>query len=74
MTRPMVTVVTGESFIQREMNDTEYAAYLIDQEAWQVELQKKEEADALASAKAEATRQALAALGLSQEIVNLLAE
>jgi hypothetical protein len=69
MTRPKVCIfnVETQEEIVREMNDVEYEQHLIDKaqgEAAQAEL------DAKKAAKA----QALAALGLSQEVVNLLAE
>ena len=49
------------------MNDTEYAHHLID-------VANAEEQAAAVAAKAAAKQQALAALGLSQEVINLLAE
>jgi hypothetical protein len=73
MTRPSIQIIntqTQEEVI-REMNDAEYEQYLIDAAAAEA---AKAEADAQAAAKTEAKRQALAALGLSQEVVNLLAE
>ena len=80
MTRPIVSIldVVTQELVTREMNDAEYAQYLIDVET--SDAKKAEEAaaqaeiDALAAAKAEAKRQALTALGLSQEIINLLAD
>jgi hypothetical protein len=80
MTRPLIGIfdVETQEQINREMNDEEYAQYLIDfaraEEELAAEATAKAEADAAAEAKAEAKRQALTALGLSQEIVNLLAE
>lgn len=80
MNRPMVSildVVTQELAI-REMNDAEYEQYLIDSAKAEEELAAaaaaKATADAAAAAKAAAKAEALAALGLSQEIINLLAE
>jgi hypothetical protein len=73
MTRPSIQIIntqTQEEVI-REMNDAEYEQYLIDVATAET---TKAEADAQAAAKTEAKRQALAALGLSQEVVNLLAE
>jgi hypothetical protein len=73
MTRPLVQIIniqTQEEVI-REMNDAEYEQHLIDVAAAEA---AKAEADSQAAAKTEAKRQALAALGLSQEVVNLLAE
>ena len=73
MTRPMVYLFdsnTGEEVI-REMNDAEYAQCLIDKAEFEKE---QAEASAKLAAKAAAKAQALAALGLSQEIINLLAE
>jgi hypothetical protein len=76
----MVSILDVETQIQvnREMNDAEYEQYLIDSAKAETDLAAeaaaKAEADAAAAAKTEAKRQALAALGLSQEIINLLAE
>jgi hypothetical protein len=69
MNKPMVKEFNAETQeeITREMTDFEYEQLLIAN----VEV---EEQTAKEEAKAEAKRQALAALGLSQEIVNLLAE
>lgn len=69
MARPNVCIfnVETQEEVIREMNNIEYEQYLIDKaqgETFQAEL------DAKKAAKA----QALAALGLSQEVVNLLAE
>ena len=80
MTRPLIGILDAETQIQvnREMNDVEYEQYLIDSAKAEAELAAKAaakaEADAAAEAKKAAKAQALAALGLSQEIVNLLAE
>jgi hypothetical protein len=76
MTRPMVNEVNLDKNINvtREMNDEEYAQYLIDQEAAKIELAKQAEEDAKIAAKKAAKAEALAALGLSQEVINLLAE
>ena len=63
-------VETKEEVV-REMNDEEYAQHLIDKansDAAQAEI------NATIEAKKAAKAQALAALGLSQEVVNLLAE
>ncbi len=80
MTRPMVYFYdanTGEE-IFREMNDAEYEQYLIDAAKAEAELAAeaaaKAEAEALAEAKRAAKSEALAALGLSQEVINLLAD
>ena len=76
MTRPMVqdfNVQTQELTV-REMNDAEYAQHLIDVADAAERAAKQAEEDAKAEAKAAAKAQALAALGLSQEVVNLLAE
>lgn len=76
MTRPLIqdfNVETQELTV-REMNDTEYEQCLIDRaNAEQLKVEQAE-ADAKAEAKKAAKVQALAALGLSQEVVNLLAE
>jgi len=78
--KPTMVFINAETQEQiiRELNDEEYAQYLIDVEDGKalIAQQKADNAefDAKESAKAEARKQALAALGLSQEVVNLLAE
>jgi len=69
MTRPIVRIYTGNNeFIDREMNDTEFAQYEIDQaEA----LTKQAEAQAKAQAKAAAEGK-LAALGLTTDDLRAL--
>jgi hypothetical protein len=80
MSRPNTYIFDCETQqgIVREMNDVEYAQYLIDSEKAEAELaaeaSAKATADAAAAAKTEAKRHALAQLGLSQEIINLLAD
>ena len=76
MTRPMVHEVNMEKNIDviREMNDAEYAQYLIDKEEIEKINAVRVEEDAKVAVKQAAKVQALAALGLSQEVVNLLAE
>ena len=84
MTRPYVSYTHGvegnENYFyeMREMNDEEYNQYLIDVANAEAELAAeaaaKAEADAAAEAKRAAKAQALAALGLSQEVINLLAD
>ena len=76
MTRPMVSEVNVSTQEQtlREMNDEEYAIYLENVARFEEQLTKQAEEDAKIAAKQEAKAQALAALGLSQEVVNLLAE
>jgi hypothetical protein len=76
MTRPFVTIfdVSTQEGITREMNDAEYAQHLIDLAHSEEHTAKQAEENAKAAAKTEAKKQALAALGLSQEVVNLLAE
>ena len=80
MTRPNISIInvqTQEEVI-REMNDAEYEQHLIDEAAWEAEqtaiAAAQAEANALDAAKKAAKTEALAALGLSQEVVNLLAE
>lgn len=76
MTRPMVYFYdsnTGEE-ITREMNDAEFAQCEIDKALVAEIAAKQQEAKALEDAKKAAKAQALAALGLSQEVINLLAE
>jgi hypothetical protein len=76
MSRPNVYIFDCETQegITREMNDEEYAQHLIDVANGEEIVAAQAQAHAAAEAKAEAKRQALAALGLSQEIINLLAE
>lgn len=73
MTRPNVhiTNVETQEEIIREMNDAEYEQYLIDKENFET---AQAQAETAAAAKAAAKAEALAALGLSQEVINLLAE
>lgn len=73
MNKPKIAVIdvqTQEEVI-REMNDAEYEQYLID--VAQAEARQAEE-EAKVAAKKAAKAEALAALGLSQEVINLLAE
>jgi len=76
MTKPMTIVfdVTTMEEIIREMTDEEYAQYLIDVSNAKEKEAKQAEAKALEEAKKVAKAEALAALGLSQEVINLLAE
>jgi hypothetical protein len=80
MTRPIISILDTETqeLIVREMNDAEYAQHLIDVANWEIEeairVTTQLEANAAAEAKKAAKAEALAALGLSQEVVNLLAE
>jgi hypothetical protein len=76
MTKPIIHEfnVETQELIEREMNDTEYAQHLIDIANAEERAAKQAEETAALEAKAAAKAQALAALGLSQEIVNLLAE
>jgi hypothetical protein len=73
MNKPNIAIidVTTNELITREMNNEEYAQHLLDKESEELKLA---EAQAAAEAKKAAKAQALAALGLSQEVVNLLAE
>jgi hypothetical protein len=73
MTRPKVhefNIETQEEVI-REMNDAEYELHLSEIDTTAA---RQAEIAAAVAAKAAAKAQALAALGLSQEVVNLLAE
>lgn len=76
MNKPNVYIFDVESQTEtiREMNDAEYAQYLIDKEVALEEAAKQAEEQAQIEAKKAAKAEALAALGLSQEVVNLLAE
>jgi Fe2+ or Zn2+ uptake regulation protein len=69
--------ITGEKTV-REMTDSEYAQHLLDVEENKIITAKQAAEHAAEQAKAEAKKaakaEALAALGLSQEVVNLLAE
>lgn len=76
MTRPIVhniNIQTQEETI-REMNDAEFAQYQIDKAGFDKQEQLRLEEEAKLAAKATAKAETLAALGLSQEIINLLAE
>jgi sRNA-binding protein len=64
---------TGEEVI-REMNDAEYAQLQLDKASAAEEAAKRAEEDAQVAAKKAAKEEALAALGLSQEVINLLAD
>lgn len=73
MTRPIVKIINiqTQEEVVREMNDEEYTHHLAmvkDAE------DKQAEEEAKIAAKTAAKKEALSALGLSQEIVNLLAE
>lgn len=76
MTRPTISIfdVNTQEQIIREMNDEEYAAHLLALRDIEIMQQEKAAALAAAEAKKAAKAEALAALGLSQEVVNLLAE
>ena len=80
MTRPLIGILDAstQEQVNREMNDAEYEQYLIDKALFEEEealrLAAQAEADALAEAKRAAKAEALAALGLSQEVINLLAD
>jgi hypothetical protein len=66
MSRPIVRIYTAPGeFIDREMNDDEFAQYQIDQAQYQAE---KAEAEAKATAKAAL----LAQLGITEEQAKLL--
>lgn len=58
----------------REMNDAEYEQHLLDVAEAEEQEAKRVEEQAAAEAKKAAKEEALAALGLSQEIINLLAD
>jgi hypothetical protein len=80
MTKPLVQLIdvtTGEEIL-REMTDEEYSFWSEQKEKIDAEYEEaaiiKAQEEAAAKAKKTAKAQALAALGLSQEIVNLLAE
>ena len=76
MTRPMRYEFNAETQEEtlREMNDAEFAQWQIDKAESDKKVQLELEEEAKLVAKAEAKKQALAALGLSQDVVNLLAE
>lgn len=76
MTKPLVYEfnVTTQEELTREMTDAEYEQHLLDVAETEELKAKQVETDAAAEAKKAAKAQALAALGLSQEVVNLLAE
>jgi hypothetical protein len=69
MKKPTVRIYTGDGkFIDREMNDTEFSQYEIDQAA---DAARKAEAEAKAQAKATAEGK-LAALGLTTDDLRAL--
>lgn len=76
MTRPTISIfdVNTQEQIIREMTEEEYADHLATQEQIAIFNEQKAAAEAAAEAKKAAKAEALAALGLSQEVVNLLAE
>ena len=76
MTRPMISIVNVETQeeITREMNDAEYAQYLIDTKANEERSLIMAEEEIQAAALKAAKEETLAALGLSQDIINLLAK
>jgi hypothetical protein len=76
MSRPNVYEFNAETQeeISREMNDEEYAQHENDMAAAAQRVAAQEEAATLAAAKAAAKAEALAQLGLSQEVINLLAD
>jgi len=76
MTRPTVLEFNAETQEQvtREMNDAEYAQHLVDKEISLEQEAIRAQEQAQIEAKKAAKAEALAALGLSQEVVNLLAE
>ena len=66
MSKPIIRIYTGEGeFIDREMNDTEFAQYEIDQENYQAKL-------AEAEAKAAQRQAILDRLGLTADEAQLL--
>lgn len=76
MSRPTIYIFDCETQegITREMNDAEYSQHLIDVAAAETQAAAEAAADAAAEAKKAAKAEALAALGLSQEVINLLAD
>ena len=68
MPRPFVKIVDGDSEIEREMNDAEFAQYGIDQTEAAT---RTAEAEAKATARASALAK-LAALGLSADEIAAL--
>lgn len=75
MTRPYVSIVdvqTQEEII-RKMNDAEYEQHLIDTAASKEQAAVQAQKDAEEETKKSAKIEALAALGLSADIINLLA-
>ena len=68
MSRPQVRIYTGEGqFIDREMNDDEFAQYELDQADRATRDKAKAEAEAEAADKRKAALQKLAALGLTTD-------
>lgn len=67
MSKPIIKIhnVQSDEIIEREMNDEEFAAYLVQQEA-------NAKAQAEADAKAEAKAALLAKLGITEDEAQLL--
>ena len=65
MTRPFVRIIDGDLVIDREMNDSEYEQYLLDQEMFDAERQEMLN-------KENARQILLSKLGITEEEAQLL--
>lgn len=76
MTRPIVIEVniSTQEQITREMNDVEFAAYQAAETERTNTIAAQEEADAAAQSKKDAAAAVLAKLGITQEVLDLLAK
>ena len=76
MSRPMISIfdVETQEEVLREMNDGEYEQHLLDLTLGEELAAARAAENALVEAKKAAKAEALAALGLSQEVINLLAD
>ena len=73
MSRPQVRIYTGEGqFIDREMNDDEFAQYELDQADRATRDKAKAEEEAEAASKREAALDKLEALGLTTDDLKAL--
>jgi hypothetical protein len=75
MTRPIIKIydVITQQTEEREMNDEEFAQYEIGAAAGDSMAVIRAEAEAAAQAKANAKAEVLAKLGLTQDIIDILA-
>ena len=74
MTRPLITVVNIETQeeIQREMNDEEYAQYLVDQQNFEIEQAERDAKQAEIDAAKAAVHEKLSELGITPELIEVI--